>query len=289
MHTCIAIRRGDAESAPALEGSEGLFAALDFEPVSFVTWVLSAALLEPPPPSVVGTLQNFPSCTDSSSKEWSELLELINTSYRADDAFFVDQERTDANTLLDMASHGEFFTVRDDLSGTLCASVYLKTTVPSLVVPMSAVLESSEGTTGTPIVIAATNTPFSADSRGRQNEEGKAVKIRSINGPSCSAPLNTCIALSLTGGPTVTISMLTILPSLKRRGLATRLLKEIETRAREQGAVAIEAFVVSVKPWLFDFYEKHGFKLVGAEDWPPFLEWQLKKDCYFKQIRKILI
>ena len=260
------------------EGSEGLFAALDFEPVAYVTWVLSSRCS-------IGTLQSLPT-TSTSTKEdwWLEMLTLINTSYRADDAFFVDQERTDASTILDMARVGEFFTARDELTGVLGASVYLKTTMGR------GVVEANDDGTAT-VTTTTTTTPFSADSRGRQEggEGGEGGRVvRSIDGPSCAAPVNTCIALPLEGGSTVTISMLTILPSLKRRGLATRLLKEIEARARAQGAVALEAFVVSVKPWLFDFYEKHGFKLVGAEEWPPFLEWQLKKDCYFKQVRKIL-
>ena len=90
------------------EGSEGLFAALDFEPVAYVTWVLSSRC-------VISSLQSL--STLAGEDLWLEMLTLINTSYRADDAFFVDQERTDKQTLLGMAREGEFFTARDELTG----------------------------------------------------------------------------------------------------------------------------------------------------------------------------
>ena len=55
------------------------------------------------------------------------------------------------------------------------------------------------------------------------------------------------------------------------------------------GAACVEAFVVSVKPWLLDFYvRKNGFAVVGAEPWPPFLEYQLILDCFFTQVRRVL-
>lgn len=271
--------------------SEGLFEALDFEPTGYVTWLISAlpvageeAKVEAAASStssseavaslstsssassLVGPLSTIPLSLNAPPAEWAALLYLINTSYRADDAFFVDQQRTDTATLADMARVGDFFTACDE-TGLLCASVYLK---------------STEAT-----ATDADTTPFSSDSRGQEGVKNTTTG-RLPNTPSCAAPLQSTIASPVAGGSTVTISMLTISPQLKRRGLATRLLGEAEARARAQGAVALEAFVVSVKPWLIAFYEKAGFVKVGAENWPQFLEWQLKEDCYFFQVRKYL-
>jgi GNAT superfamily N-acetyltransferase len=253
------------------EQSEGLFASLDFEPTADVTWVVSGAGALTSGGSSDSAPKLLPLPPSAPESQWSRLLALINTSYREDDFFFVDQERTDAATLTDMSRDGDFFTLAADGAeaatggaAALSACVYLKVT---------------KG--------AAEGKPFSADSRGRT--EGETRRVRTEGAPSAAAPRGSSVAPPAPGGDTVTVSMLTIQPALKRKGLAGRILREIEARARAQtGVVALEAFVVSVKPWLLNFYIKHGFAVVGAEDWPPFLEWQLKMDCHFWQVRKIL-
>ena len=90
-------------------------------------------------------------------------------------------------------------------------------------------------------------------------------------------------------GPTASFSLLTIAPAAKRLGLGQRVLDFCLATSRETyGCAAAEVFIVSVKPWLLAFYEHNGFKVVGADSWPAFLEWQLVKDCYFHQARLLL-
>lgn len=253
----VHIANGNAES-------EGLFRALDFEPVADVTWVVSTAdaVAVPATPQTPLPLTRLDPSGLSSS--WADLLSLINKSYREDDEFFVDQERTNAETLAEMAREGDFFVASVGGDGSVIdVSVYVKI---------------AHG--------AAENVaPFSADSRGRLSD-GTPQAARAPGAPSCEAPFGSRVAPR--DSTTASISMLTIASALKRRGMAQRVLEWVESHARAQGVQTLEAFVVSVKPWLLNFYEKNGFERVGAEDWPRFLEWQLKIDCHFVQMRKRL-
>lgn len=127
-------------------------------------------------------------------------------------------------------------------------------------------------------------TPFSATS---DSHDSGGTPSRAPGTPSCSAPAGSSLAPP--AGDTASISMLTVAPALKRQGLAKALLAWVEAHARAEHCVALEASVVSVKPWLLAFYERSGFTVVGAEDWPPVMEHELLLDCHFHQVRKLLV
>lgn len=291
------------------KASEGVFRSLDFHATSHVTWVISTALA---PRWVWRPLRTH--C----EREWGDLLGHINTSYRADDAFFVDQERTNLESLKDMAKEGTFFVGYEckvveegderrrgnagfglssgpvSLEGSsggggvresdppahetrkLLVSVYLKVTQP----PPPAFSSSTAAITTT------TTTPFSADTRkGGGESEGKPTIIKCSGLPPpdvlCAPPCST--------GPTCSISLLTVAGELKKRGCAQRALDFSIAMAKQVwGCAAVEVYIVSVKPWLLKFYEHNDFKVVGADAWPAFLEYQLVKDCFFHQARLML-
>ena len=80
--------------------SEAVFERLGFASVGRVTWLMSTALA---PRFALRPLDA------GSAHEWADLLALVNRSYRQDDAFFVDQQRSSAEDLRAMAAEGVFF------------------------------------------------------------------------------------------------------------------------------------------------------------------------------------
>ena len=284
------------------EASAGLFKALGFAPTASATWVISAA---PAPRFTLRPLRL------SCRAEVDALLAHVNASYRQDDAFFVDQQRTTRESLLDMAREGVFFVGFEAAAGAgqeglgsaahpralassaacaeealgqeegeqLLASVYLKIT-PAPAGGSGAHAPGDEAA-------AEAVTPFSSDSRREEGGGGPGAAAQA----ACSgaAPAALPMAPPVATGPTASLSLLTIAPAAKRLGLGQRVLDFCLATCRETyGCAAAEVFIVSVKPWLLAFYEHNGFRVVGADSWPRFLEWQLVKDCFFHQARLLL-
>ena len=96
-------------------------------------------------------------------------------------------------------------------------------------------------------------------------------------------------ALSTARGRVVALSLLTVDPRLKKQGLAARVLDfALRTAKDTYGCVAAEVHVVSVKPWLLDFYVRQGFTVVGRDEWPAQLAHQLLRPTFFHRCRKQL-
>jgi GNAT superfamily N-acetyltransferase len=259
----VHIALGNAES-------EGLFTALGFVPSEPVTWVMSTALS--PTWAPLRLLR---------AGEEDALLAHVNASYKQDDAFFVEQDRTTKESLAAMAAEGAFLLGWGD-DGALRVSVYVKT-IPA---PATAGAEGGEGwaaAPGAPLLPPAS--PFAADARqgggGGDAPPGAAGAAAGAK-PSGAAPQ---LLAPPFPGRVCSISLLTVAPRLKRQGAARRVVEEVLTRARAEGCAAAEVFIVSVKPWLLRFWEGVGFRVVGAEPWPAFLEHQLRSDCFFWQAR----
>ena len=194
------------------EASAGLFKSLGFVPTASATWVISAALA---PRYTLRPLRL------SSSSEVDALLAHINASYRQDDAFFVDQQRTTLESLLGMAKEGVFFVGFEALAGAgqaglgsaahphalpssssaacaeealgqeegtqLLASVYLKIT-PAPAAGGSQGSAAAPGNAAAAVeaaVEAAAATPFSSDSRRAEGGGGLAQRSR----PAAAQPL----------------------------------------------------------------------------------------------------
>ena len=65
------------------------------------------------------------------------------------------------------------------------------------------------------------------------------------------------------------LGMVVVSPNAKRHGVGRRLIECALLTARQTyGADAVDAHVVSVKPWLRAVYEKAGFARVGRAEWP---------------------
>jgi len=285
--------------------SEGLFRALGFEPGAGVTWVMSAAgaLLPPappraPPPPPLRELRLLPRAAPRAA--WAALLALINESYREDDAFFVDQRRTDAATLDAMAAEGDFYVAsRARVEAEVAGAGAREGAGGADDVADGEADDAPLGACVYVRVAAGAAAPFSADARageGGGGEESAGAPPapppppppRAAGAPSAAAPPGSRVAPPPTGAPAASLSMLAVAPALKRRGLAARVLAAAEARAAAAGALAVDVFVVSVKPWLRAFYEKAGYAAVGAEPWPAALEHELVRDCYFVQMRRVI-
>jgi ribosomal protein S18 acetylase RimI-like enzyme len=64
------------------------------------------------------------------------------------------------------------------------------------------------------------------------------------------------------------IGMLTVAPEMKKRGVGQRVLDFALATAVAAQCTGVEAFVVSVKPWLRAWYESNGFAVAGRAEWP---------------------
>jgi GNAT superfamily N-acetyltransferase len=86
------------------------------------------------------------------------------------------------------------------------------------------------------------------------------------------------------------LGMMTVATRLKKLGCGQRVLDfALATSRTTHGADELEAHVVSVKPWLLDFYvRRNGFAVVGKEAWPAEAEGQLLQPVFFHLVRRSL-
>ena len=261
--------------------SEKVFRSLGFKDVGSSTWVVSSKLatrfvLRPLNPT-------------KESIEWDHLLSLINRSYRQDDAFFVDQQRTDLENLSSMAKEGVFYVGYKLDTSALQKSI------------LSGEIDFSYG-------LSSKASPFkimcSMDATG----------LDYIKGPYETDELLCCVYIKVSSGNSspfrhvttsvsekkdlnkdsiseqskASIGMLTIEPSLKKSGIGQRVLEfSLLTIKETYNCEAAECFVVSVKPWLQDWYKRNGFKVIGAEPWPEGMLHQLVLPCFFHHMQLI--
>lgn len=62
------------------------------------------------------------------------------------------------------------------------------------------------------------------------------------------------------------ISMLQVLPSYQRQGVASGLLKKVEEQVKVEGFSAIALETQKKATWAVSFYEKHGFSVLSLTD-----------------------
>lgn len=233
------------------ESSEAVFTKLGWTPVAYRTWVESYR----PRPRVCMRL-----LAAANAGEMADLLAMINETYRADDAFFVDMVRTDAATLADMASNGAFYVGY--------AQEY--------------VLRPDEE-----------EVPLHALAHGLGDAPHDPV-----DGWRESCDLAACVHVSVheehegDAPPTrvAHISMLAIAQFAKRTHVGDRVLTYALARARDDfKCTHAQAHIVSVKPWLRAFYERRGFNVVGRAEWPYIENVTLKvDDVHFHVMRRAL-
>ena len=219
--------------------------------------------------------------------EWGALVRLVNVSYRQDDAFFVDHPRTphDGSELRSMGCTGTFFLgyrINEQVVGApnglgvdlgdpepLPRDSALRPSFPSAA---GGVDGSDRGGIST--------VPDEAKPAWESNELIVAFYIK-------LAP-DEIHEGSTASGLVAGLSLLTISPELKRLGCAQRLLDASLHVAVNAGATSCDVYIVSVKPWLLNFYERNGFTVVGKADWPTEDLGQLLMPCYFHRARRQL-
>ena len=264
-----------------------------------VTWVESEALLP--------RFNLRPLRTDDPG-EWTALVALVNASYKQDDAFFVDQWRTaqDGSELRAMGQSGIFFVgYRLSDAAVMAAAAAGAGDVFTLGLehPVADVMSHAAATGGKPasetdellvcMYLRAPDMPFYSVCALPRDVHAPPPKQPSLGLPQPSnAPTH-----GAQGGATaaaaaaVQLSMLTVHPSLKKLGVAQRLLDVALAVAREAlRCTALECHVVSVKPWLLRFYERNGFSVVGADPWPEELNYQLILPTFFHRcVRQLMM
>jgi ribosomal protein S18 acetylase RimI-like enzyme len=260
------------------EASEKVFRSLNFREVGYTSWVVS---------SKIAPRFSLRPLDPSNETEWDHLLLLINKSYRQDDAFFVDQQRTDLNNLKAMAKEGVFFlgyrldmTILKDkvLSGVLDPSTGLSSKASSfnIACSMDAAGLVVKGQLETDELLCCVYIKVSS---------GSSSPFRHITS-SASGKIDGEEVSVVPERKTASIGMLTIEPSLKKSGLGQRVLDfSLSTIKETFNCEAAECFVVSVKPWLQDWYKRNGFVIVGAEPWPEVMLHQLVLPCFFHHMR----
>lgn len=284
--------------------SEKLFASLDFKPVDKVTWLISSA--------IAPRFQLRPLDVNSET-EWNDLFALVNRSYRQDDAFFVDQQRTDMDNLKEMAKEGCFYlgyrwnpdaesdvgieglesraypaAVRTNFDASLSPAAAAAR--PQLKQPR----ESDHLLCSVYVKIdvssdAAHSAPFRHLAPSSPSAHAVAPPSPSASEASSQASPSASSSPASSGGPVAHLGMLTIDPQYKKLGIGQRVLDFVlDTAKAAHGCVAAEAFVVSVKPWLQDWYRRNGFEYVGQAPWPAEMEYQLVLPTFFHIMKKAL-
>jgi GNAT superfamily N-acetyltransferase len=312
------------------EASEKLFEGLGFVPVNDCTWLISGKRA---PRFALRPLH------PGKPEEWADLLAHINTSYRQDDAFFVDQTRTDMENLRAMAEEGVFYVgyeweeevVGKEGEGGKDEWASLDADLPALTATafpwaVPSTTAAGEGIDGAGVLPAtphpresrrlvcsiylkvaedagagAHSSPFrllpgagSADGSG-----GGSGDVAAAPSPPPTTDVAAAAAPAAPAAPSPSpspspskvahIHMLTIHPSVKKTGVGQRVLDfALATAARTHGCAAVEAFVVSVKPWLAEWYSKNGFVKIGEEPWPAEIKHQLILPCHFNVMRRVL-
>jgi hypothetical protein len=257
-----------------------VFERLGFEEVGKVTWLMSTALA---PRFALRPLDA------GSAEEWADLLSLVNRSYREDDAFFVDQQRSSAGDLRAMAAEGVFFvgyrwavSLEEVRTGAAAAAAGLEDAAPcpdALACSLDtetrpALVRRSERETrellccvylkvsagdadASPFRHVAKAAPAAAAAAGEDapvpapSPAPAPAPSPSSAAPAPAASASAALVAARGRAATCSIGMLTIEPSLKRAGVGQRVLDFALRTARETYTCGgAECFVVSVKPWL---------------------------------------
>ena len=305
------------------EASSGLFRSLDFHPTATATWVISSALaprysLRPLRLHCASEVAQLLAHINASyladdaffvTQERTTLQSIHDMA--AEGVFFVGYQLLPGTGSASPSGLGsEAYPVALASSASeepqnrlaeapawegaaLLVSVYIKVLAPSAGGGRGSA--AAEGGGASAAVLPAAS-PFAADSRqGGGEGAGEPAAAAAAEGasqqrpPSGAVPAGQALAPPVPSGPTASFSLLTVAPQLKHLGVAQRLLEFcLETSRLTYRCAAAEVFIVSVKPWLVEFYRRNGFDMVGAEPWPAFLEHQLLRDCHFVQARRLL-
>lgn len=321
--------------APTNPASESIFKKLNFQPYNEVSWIASSGLL----PRFA-----FRPLNCSSEQEWSDLLNMINVSYREDDKFFVDQIRANRELLTNLCENGIFFVAYSwDLEkatpsvlkeqealakykslpnfSELVETFFSKqpvfiannTKFPLL---QSGQVEAPDDEPPTPRTLLTTNSNaeelalqsdllqlvegeqllccFYLTYRNASEEEirvlqaqldGKDIQSES---PMSPPPQEDQYAVSLPHR-IGELKFLTINSAKKKNGVGSKVLNTAIHLAKNKLQCSyLMASVVSVKPWLFQWYEKNGFVTVGQEPFPPEQQHELILPTFFHRMCKPL-
>jgi len=230
--------------------SERVFSKLGFHAVNHCSWLIFTR------PAPLFTARPLSAAV---SREWEDVHDLINASYKQDDAFFVDQQRTSMDNLRTMAREGTFYVAYADADA------------------------DADGGAGHAADVVASREDSTASSI-RDHDAAPRV--------DAARQLLACVYLSIDGGsdehgpPLLPahgdsavgrldagcrighLAMLTVAPAVKKRGVGQRMLDFAMLTAASAGCTAVEACVVSVKPWLLQWYVDNGFRVIGRAEWP---------------------
>ena len=259
------------------ESSIAVLKSVGMQCVDMVAWVESNSLL--PRFNLRALRPNDPS-------EWADLVALVNMSYKQDDAFFVDQWRSaqDGSELRAMGADGLFivgYRIEESAVDSDASTLGLDHVASGITLQLTdkPAIETAELL----VCFYIRSSHMPAVSRG------SALGSRRDSVP---LPLvHDCVAATDSGLRSVaSLSLLTVNTSLKKLGVAQRLLDAVLGLAKGPlRCDAVECYVVSVKPWLLRFYERNGFEVVGTEPWPAELDHQLILPCYFHRCLKRLL
>jgi GNAT superfamily N-acetyltransferase len=243
--------------------SEQLFTSLGFAPVHSVSWLVSYV--------AAPRLRIHPLLSIEDRPEMCEqLIQLVNASYKQDDAFWVDQTRTDLSSVRTMSKEGVFLlafkadTGDEERQGRP---------------PIS---DAEWQLAVAPLPTGGGAMASNGSSHDFEAASGRGELIASLylkNDTVASTASTTAEELTLHLG------MLTVRPDHKHLGVARKLAVAALRYARDVAhARRVKCFVVSVKPWLLRFYQELGFKVVGSEPWPSALDHELKQPCFFHEL-----
>jgi ribosomal protein S18 acetylase RimI-like enzyme len=75
-----------------------------------------------------------------------------------------------------------------------------------------------------------------------------------------------CVYLQLAGAAELYLSMLAVAPATQARGVGRQLLAHAEGYARQHGCQRISISVLSARPELLAWYERHGYRRTGKRE-----------------------
>jgi GNAT superfamily N-acetyltransferase len=125
---------------------------------------------------------------------------------------------------------------------------------------------------------------FVAGDRTHADEVGRLIDLGQCLVAETDDGLQACVHLSVQGDRGY-FGMLAVRPEAQGRGLGQRLIVEVERCAQRAGCQAIDIKVVNLRTDLIAFYERRGYRPVGAE---PYVHRPVLQPCHFVVMTKSL-
>lgn len=173
----------------------------------------------------------------------------INSAFRLVEEFFVDGDRIDAGSVLNLLRSGQFLLAESE--GTLLGCVYVERRTFSV--------ELSPGIQDSP------------PSEESELKNGVLNSQSTIRNPQFSRAY---------------LGLLAVDPAHQQYGIGSALMDAAEDYCRVQGATFMDIKVVSLREGLFGFYRKRGYVETGTSPFPA--EVETKVPCHFIDMSKPL-